>query len=115
MKKRLITLLIYSVSLFIIVNISRSIYSLWQKRHLLVEQEQVKQQLEKENQQLAEDLNQAQSPQFIEKQAREKLNLKRPGEIVVILPEKLKQEKEQEQAEPETDLPNWQKWWGLFF
>lgn len=115
MKQRLITLLIYSVALFIIVNISRSIYSLWQKQYILGEQAQVKKLLEEENKELSEALSQAQSPEFVEKQAREKLNLKRPGETVVLLPKELKQVEEQAQAQIEADLPNWRKWWKLFF
>ncbi len=115
MKQRLITLLIYSASLFIIVNISRSIVSLWQKQHIISEQEQIHKQLEAENKELNQILSQVQSPEFVEKQAREKLNLKRLGEIVVILPEELKQTEIGQEPEEEVALPNWKRWWKLFF
>ena len=48
---------------------------------------------------------------FIEKQAREKLNLQKEGEVVVILPKT--DNKQQVTQETIKQPSNWQKWWKL--
>lgn len=113
MKSRLIMFLISIFCLIFIVSLSRSIHSLWQKGGLVAEREQVRDDLKLKNQQLTNELRQAQSPEFIERQAREKLNLQREGEVVVVLPQDLASLQPQVAAQPE--LPNWQRWWRLFF
>ena len=73
--------------------------------------------LQKENQRLKNELNQIQTPQFVEGQARDKLGLAKKGETVVVLPDdeslKLLAPKLEESQEklPES---NWQKWLKLF-
>lgn len=79
----------------------------------MAERERVKDELKQKNRQLAEELRLAQSLEFIEKQAREKLNLQREGEVVVVLPPDLASP--QPQVLVETELSNWQQWWRLFF
>jgi len=58
---------------------------------------------------------------FLEKQARIKLNLKKSGEKVMVVPEKPKEKKQEairvfdkkeQQIAPE---PNWKEWWNYFF
>lgn len=69
--------------------------------------------LQKEKENLQNKLQLAQTPEFVEKEAREKLNLGKVGETIVLL----------EEGEPQalnhpnetTRLPNWKKWWHLFF
>ena len=65
----------------------------------------------KKNEELKKILKSVQSPEFIEKQAREKLNMGKRGEVVVVLP---KTENQRPKIENE-ELPNWQKWYKLFF
>lgn len=54
-----------------------------------------------------------QTPEYLEKVARNDLNMQKEGETVVVL------ERTQELKNPRTqdtegiDEPNWQKWWGL--
>ena len=112
MSKRLITFFISLFSLIFIVNISRSIYSLWQKGGLVAEREKVRDALKKENNDLTEKLKNVESSEFIERQAREKLNLQREGEVVVVLPQDVAIESK---PQVQTEVPNWQKWWRLFF
>lgn len=113
MKSRLITFLISIISLFFIVNISRSIYELWQKGSVLSERQVVHDVLQKENAELEQKLAEAESPEFIEKQAREKLNLQKEGEVVVVLPKNFDQFKPL--VEDKMVAANWQQWWKLFF
>lgn len=82
--------------------------------------EEIKQEisrLEKENKEMFVKEKYFSSEEFIEEEARNKLNMARPGEAVVILPpdfqEKLKQSGQSFSQTP--SLSNWKKWWRLFF
>ena len=64
-----------------------------------------------ENQQLKDRLAEVQSPEFIEKEAREKLGLGKPGEEVIILPQ------QDAGPKPQTtnpNKPNWRVWWDVY-
>jgi cell division protein FtsB len=69
--------------------------------------------LQKEQENLQNKLNIAQTPEFIEKEAREKLNLGKAGETIILVEsdDTQAQIKEKETAA----VPNWKKWWNLFF
>ncbi len=69
--------------------------------------------LNHDNQQLSELIKYLDTPEFQEKEAREKLNLKREGEQVVILPEDDGNGHVAGAAEQE--LSNPQKWFNYFF
>ena len=112
MSKRLITFFISLISLIFIVNISRSIYTLWQKGGVVAERAKVREAVKKENNALTEKLKDVESPEFIERQARDKLNLQKDGEVVVVLPKDVNVESK---PQAQTEVPNWQKWWRLFF
>jgi len=61
------------------------------------------------------------STDFTEKEAREKLNLQKNDEKMIVLrkdvvqPEDRPQENSNPQIQPEDNTPNWQKWWRYFF
>lgn len=66
---------------------------------------------EKKNKFLKERLFYVKTDKFIEKEAREKLSMSRPGEYIVIGPTSTPLNREK----IETDTkPNWQKWLDLF-
>jgi cell division protein FtsB len=67
---------------------------------------------QRQNQFLRERLFYVKTNQFVEKEAREKLGLSKPGEYIVIAPNPTPLNRN----EAETDTrPNWQKWLELFF
>ncbi len=71
--------------------------------------------LQQQNQQLRSRLKEIQSPQFIEQQARDKLNLGRSGETMVIIPQdKIDQILGLSKKVEEIKIPNWQGWLKLF-
>lgn len=111
MPNRLITFLIYGLCIVFIVNLSRSIYSLWSKGSLVSEREDVRKTLSEANAKFKEDLSEVESPEFIEREAREKLNLQREGEMVVVLPKR----PQAVTTEAKSQDPNWLRWWKLFF
>ncbi|TSC85339.1 MAG: septum formation initiator [Microgenomates group bacterium Gr01-1014_16] len=64
-----------------------------------------------EQEQLKSRLEYVQSEEFIEREAREKLGLGKPGEEVVIVPTPIRN---QESGIKIQDEPNWRKWWRLY-
>ena len=83
---------------------------------------------ERSNQQISEMIDYLDSQSFLEKEAREKLNMKKPGEEVVIiepLKDSLTTQNSQPQKEENKDIlpasavkkmeSNFSKWWKFFF
>ena len=56
-----------------------------------------------------------QGEEFIEEQARNKLNLAKEGETIVILPPNVEELVGWREENGPEELPNWQKWRNLFF
>jgi len=77
--------------------------------------EEKAQKLAAEQKQLLEKKAYFQSPEFVEEEARNKLNMAKPGETVVILPPNLAQVLGREEKPAAPEIPNWRKWWNLFF
>ena len=99
--------------LILAVGVVRSVVTIWQKRGIVAQRQAVLRAEEAKKAALLEQLQEATSSAFIEKAAREKLGLVKPGETVVIM--------DQTQASGSgnqgifQDLPSWKQWWGLFF
>jgi cell division protein FtsB len=73
--------------------------------------------LSEENKQLEKQVALTSSPEFIEKEVRNKLGLVKSGEVVVILPEAETLKKlapEISDTEESLPDPNWVKWFYLF-
>lgn len=86
----------------------------------LVEQEinEVKKEIsdfESKNQELKEMINYLQSDQSLEEQARLNLNLKKPGETVVVINEKKVNPSIAIASDKTKDYSNLKKWWYYFF
>ena len=71
--------------------------------------------LESGNKQLSELIKYLDTPEFKEKEAREKLNLKRPGEEVVVLPGEDEVAGLVAGAQSGENKPNPTKWYEYFF
>ena len=89
-------------------------YDIYSKRDILTATQQQVEALQKENLSLKKQLKVVQSQQFIEEQARDKLFLGKPGESTVFLPQATAAG-ESGQNMPSNNIPNWLKWWQLFF
>ena len=102
---------------FFIITFSRDLLDLMSSRERIAKEQAEVAQLEGEQQELASELNQVMSDEFVEKEAREKLLLSKPGETVVILPPNERageQESSQNNQDGEEKLANWEKWAQLF-
>ena len=74
--------------------------------------------LEDEQKNLQNQISQAESGQFIEKQLRDKLGMAKSGDIVLVLPENQELKRlapPKTQEEEYVPKKNWEKWRALFF
>lgn len=86
MRNKLVTWLLLAVCLMLFVNLVRSWFYL-EKRGNIIKETQDKYKKENElHETLVRKLAGVESQEYIEEQARDKLNVGREGEIVVILP-----------------------------
>lgn len=114
--RRMVRFIVIVVSIVMVINLSRSIWDLWRRRDVLGERQEVLRRVEEENRRLQSELEYAQSPEFVEQEARNRLGLGREGEEVVLLPKsQIPNPNIQTNEEKEENLPNWKKWWRLFF
>lgn len=113
MKNKILGILLLIFGLYLIVSSGKSIIYLWNtgKRVDVAEEKLFKAQ--KKNQELKKRLAEIRSQEYIEKIARDELNLGREGESVIILPEDIQQQAESKPQIKSTS--NWQKWYQLFF
>ena len=106
-------LIIFLVSLVFVVTAPRQLYEMWQRRDILHERQEVRDRLAAENEALKAELAEAQTPEYIEEVAREKLGLLKVGEIIILMPD------DNPPAGGETaqqdNIANWKKWLRLFF
>ena len=112
MKQKLVSWALLLMCLLLFINVLQSWFSLSQRGDVLknaadkvTEEEEKKIRLERE-------LARVKSPDYIEEQAREKLNLSREGEITVIAP--TISIAEEPTPTPVENLSNWQKWLKVF-
>ncbi len=116
--KRLFLLLL---ALYLIFLIGRSVYTNFRVKQRVAEIEMEIGELKIEHQRLSNLIAYYQTETFRELEARSKLGLKKPGEIVIAVPEnadepleeKLRQPKDDPDQKPET--PNYIKWWEYIF
>ncbi|MEK7571495.1 MAG: septum formation initiator family protein [Patescibacteria group bacterium] len=111
--KRIAFFIVIIASIVIINNLVNSIYTLLQKKDLLVSSQQSLDKEKQENQELQKKLAQASKAQFVEEEARNKLFLAKPGEDIVIVPTSMLAPSPS--VTPPPHRQNWEKWIDLFF
>jgi len=106
-------LILLLASLVVVATSPRSLIEMWQRRDILKERQEVWDKLAAENEALKRELVEAQTPEYIEEVAREKLGLIREGETIILMPnDKIQMTNENANTE---DIARWKKWWRLFF
>lgn len=105
-------------SLLFIISLLKNSWRLFHADERLKTAEKKLAELKKENQTLQEKFQFYQSDQFIESQIRDKLQMAKPGETIIILPENLSRESSKSGSESnqttDKELSNWQKWLKIF-
>ena len=106
------------ISFILIINLSRDIWRLIKAGERLVQAEKKLEQVKEENQDLKKTKDFYQSDAFLEKQIRNKLQMAKPGEKIVVLPERLQEgsgeEEVKEGEKVNEEMANWEKWLALF-
>ena len=116
-KRKIVFILIFLIILLVFYALGSQIYDSLRSGDRLNKETDELIKLQKKNMELKKRLGKVQSIDFIEKEARNKLNLAREGETVVIISQKeidkvLGAEKKQVE---EIKIPNWQGWLRLFW
>lgn len=101
-------------SVYLIVSLTRSIWQLYKAGDQVFEAEKVKIAEEERNKQLKQELEASKSADFVERQARDKLNMSRPGEVVLIIPDVPVKEEKTESSVASLQEPNIRQWIRLF-
>ena len=93
------------------VRLGRNVWKLWKAGERIKQAELEVRSQELENQELQKRLAEVQSPEFIEKEAREKLGLGKEGETIVVMPDNADLKSQISNLNGE---PNWRKWWKVY-
>ena len=104
-------LVVLVVGLLLAGRLCLNLWRLTKAGDQVTEAEAKLEQVKKEQEELKTKLAYAQSPEFIEREAREKLGYGREGEIIVILP---KNEGSDSQLQAVGTTPVWRQWWDLY-
>lgn len=103
------------VGLILVVKITGDLLHLFKAWQQIEKMERKVAALEKKKKELSEKNQYYQTPEFIEEEARNKLNMAKPGEIIVVLPPNLSEFLNHSKNQNEELEPNWRRWWNLFF
>lgn len=115
MNKTISIIVIVIVAVGILTSLSKQIVTALNASQRLDDQAARVTKLAEKNNQLKKELADSQSPDNIEKIARDELNLAKPGETVVVIPEELITKViDDQKPKVEPILPNWQGWLKLF-
>ena len=111
MLRRLLSIGLILVGLSILFNLGKQTFTLWRADSRIKEARDRVLVLRTENEKLTKDLEYYRTDDFIEREARNKLNFVRPGEVIVLLPSPTPTPTHASLP----SIPNWQKWSSLFF
>lgn len=107
---------ILAVVLILFYGLSNQIYHALRAGKRLDEAASKLANLQRNNNELKKKLAEADSLTFIETQARDKLNLSRPGDTVIVIPQKeIDKVLGLQESSTEVKLPNWQGWLKLIW
>ena len=115
MLKKLPIFLVFLLSLFLILNLSRSIWNLKQSEESL---KNTKFEYEKAvglNKKLKDELEYKKKDEFAEKEAREKLGYVKEGEVAVVIAQEQRSDSALEKRKEFEKLANPYKWFKVFF
>lgn len=112
MRNKAINWILLILSFVLIVNITRTFRDLSRQENIIKEAEDRLQEVEAEKDKLQKNLAKVESQEYIEQEARNKLNLGKEGEVVLILPPISLAVTPT--PIPADNSPSWQKWVNIF-
>ena len=113
-RSRSIQIIIIIAGISLIVNLSKDIMRLLRSGDELKLAEQKVIELEEERVLLKEKKEYYQSEEFVEEVARNKLNMSKEGETIVILPEDVQSILGTKNSQIPEFIPSWKQWINLF-
>lgn len=113
--KRIFFFIVLITSVFIIQSLITSIYNLWQKHDLITKAERDLARSKQENEKIKKALKEAKTTDFVEKEARDKLFLVKPGESKVVIDPVVLQALKAKKLPGVDKRSSLQQWWELFF
>ncbi|MCL5411787.1 MAG: septum formation initiator family protein [Patescibacteria group bacterium] len=111
MKQVALKTVLIILGIFLVISLARGVWDSYRSGSRLGESESKLAALKNENDKLKKEISFRQSDYFIEKEAREKLNLGKPNETAVALPES---NSAKESPKAPLEIQNWRKWSNLF-
>ncbi|MFC1710983.1 septum formation initiator family protein [Patescibacteria group bacterium] len=118
--KKAFSYLFIIFALGLIVNLAKDAWRLMHGDERIKKTEDKLVKIREENKSLQDQFDQRQQEAYLEEEIRNKLQMAKPGETIVILPEELVKESSEESEllkdleDKEKTLANWQKWLQLF-
>ena len=111
------SLIIFAVIVYLFVVVGKTVHGNYNSNKDIQKQEDVVNELELELTSIQNKINYYQTASFKEKEAREKLGYKAPGEYVISLPIDQEKDKSEDQSLGEVHIktPNYRYWWSYFF
>ena len=109
---RLFPLLLLISLIFGCISLISSISSTMKRQNAREEREKILLSLQKREAELQKTLEFAKSPEFIESEARTRLNMARSGETIILMDQTRGNAETLEKTDTRT---NWKIWWGLFY
>lgn len=113
-RKKLVNLVVLFSTLYISYTLTKSLVALYQAKDRVTTQQEKLTELKNENQVLSEKLEEVSSVEFVEKEAREKLNMQLPGEVVVLVDEAANK-RIGDSSKKDRNEGVFSKWLGLIF
>ncbi len=112
--KKIIFFIIIFYCTLSIVRSASAIITLWKKQEVLVRAQKELSLAQKQHDYLTRQLTIVEDSSFVEKEARNKLFMAKPGENTVIIPSGLIASKQKQKASTLTSQSNWEQWFSLF-
>lgn len=113
-RKKLIQLLWLGGGLYVCLVLGKSLWELSRAGGRVVQSQQQLTTLQQEGRMLSDRLKEVQTPDFVEKEARDVLGMQKPGETVLIVPTVSLPPTNNEKQDSSRPLANWEKWISLF-
>ena len=111
MRNRWLNWAVLILGIVLVARTGANVVRLWKAGEWVQEAKKEVAAAEGENQQLRDRLAQVQTPEYLEREARDKLGYGRPGEVVLVMPEGMGSPSAQAS---EGHRPNWLAWRKLY-
>jgi cell division protein FtsB len=113
MRNRWVNWAVLFMGMILVVRTGANVVRLWKAGEWVQEAKKEVAAAVGENQRLRDKLLEVQTPEYLEREARDKLGYGRPGEVVLVIPDQNGAQDTALSAQ-ENKEPNWVKWRKLY-